>query len=161
MDRLRLETQDARRTIDFYLLRSPDWVNVIPLTDDGRVVLVRQYRVGPEELTLEVPGGVCDAGELPALAAARELREETGFEAREIVPLGFVHPNPAIQSNRCHSFLARGARRVADPTPEPFEQIEVELFALAEIPRLVREGAITHALVVSAFHLLSVARGAS
>jgi ADP-ribose pyrophosphatase len=129
---------------------------VIPLTDDGRVVLVRQYRFGTEDFTLEIPGGMCDSDESPLRAAAREMREETGFEARQIVPLGFVHPNPAIQTNRCHSYLARGARRVQDPTPDPFEQIEVDSVPLAEIGRLVREGAITHALVVTAFHLLSL-----
>jgi ADP-ribose pyrophosphatase len=129
---------------------------VIPLTDDGRVVLVRQYRIGTGTFTLEVPGGMCDREEPPERTAAREMREETGFEAREIVPLGFVHPNPAIQTNRCHHYLALGARSVAEPTPDPFEQIEVDTVPLAQIPRLMREGAITHALVVTAFHLLSL-----
>ncbi len=156
LDRVSLAPPDGRAAKEFYVLSAPDWVNIVPVTDDARVVLVRQYRFGVEGFTLEIPGGMCDAGESPLLAAEREMREETGYEAREIVPLGWVHPNPAIQTNRCHSFLAKGARRVSDPSPDPNEQLEVTTVPLSDIPGLVREGAITHALVVTAFHLLMV-----
>src|SRR5690349_16614812 len=80
----------------------PDWVNVIPVTRSGEVVLVRQFRFGIWQDTLEIPGGMVDDGEAPADAALRELEEETGYRPRELVPLGSIHPNPALQSNRCH-----------------------------------------------------------
>lgn len=143
---------------DYYVVEAPDWINVIPLTDDGRVVLIRQFRVGIDAETLEIPGGMCDPGEAPADAAARELLEETGYAAREIVDLGWVHPNPAIQSNRCHTFLAAGATPSTSPRPEADEEIEVTTAPLEEIPDLIGRGRITHALVIAAFHRLSIAR---
>lgn len=156
LHRVRFEPPDGSEPRDFWVVEAPEWVNVVPLTDDRRVVLVRQYRYGIEGFTLEIPGGMCDRREPPGEAAVRELREETGYEAREIVPLGWVHPNPAIQTNRCHSFLALGARPAGEPEPDPDESFEVSTVPLAEIPRLVREGAITHSLVIAAFHLLGL-----
>ena len=155
LDRVRFEPGDGSPPREFWVVEAPDWINVVPLTDDRRVVLVRQYRFGVEGFTLEIPGGMCDVLEPPARAAARELREETGYEAREIVPLGWVHPNPAIQTNRCHSFLAIGARSTTEPEPDADEAFEVSTVPLDEIPRLIRDGTITHSLVVAAFYLLA------
>jgi 8-oxo-dGTP pyrophosphatase MutT (NUDIX family) len=155
LDRVRFEPPEGPAK-DFWVVEAPDWINVIPLTDDGRVVLVRQYRFGIEGFTLEIPGGMCDPGESPADAALRELREETGYAAAEFVPLGWVHPNPAVQTNRCHSFLARGARLAGPPSPDEDEAFEVETVRLDDVPRLIRDGTITHAHVVAAFHLLSL-----
>jgi len=139
---------------DFYIIESPDWVNVIPLTPDGEVVCIRQYRHGTEEITLEVPGGVVDPGDGgPAAAAWRELREETGYDAEAMIPLGAVAPNPAIQSNRCHSYLARGAYLDGAQALDGAEEIEVVLVDLDEVPGLITSGRITHALVVVAFYL--------
>ncbi len=84
-------------------------MNVIALTDREDVVLIRQYRHGIGEVTLEIPGGLMDADE-PLAAAKRELLEETGYRAEEWIDLGYVHPNPAIQNNRCYTFLALGAK---------------------------------------------------
>ncbi len=128
------------------------------MTDEGRVVLVRQFRFGVDDFTLEIPGGMCDPGESPAETAARELREETGYVAGRLEPLGWVHPNPAIQSNRCHTFLARPAARVGEPQPDPHEAFEIVEEPLDAIDRLILDGRITHALVVGAFQLLR-ARG--
>ncbi len=155
LDEVLLEPPGGGRARDFYVVEAPDWINVVPLTADGRVVMIRQYRVGADDVTLEIPGGMCDPGESPAAAALRELREETGYVADDLVPLGWVHPNPAIQGNRCHSFLARGARRAGDPAPDAGEAFEVVTYRLDEVPALIAGGAITHALVVAAFHLLA------
>ena len=86
-----------------------DWVTVVPITAAGRVVMIRQYRHGTGEIGLEIPGGVIDPGEEPLAAARRELREETGYGASELASIGQVAPNPALQDNRCYSFVARGA----------------------------------------------------
>ncbi len=145
----------------FFRIDAEDWVNVVPLTEKGEVVMVRQYRHGAGEISLEIPGGIVDPGEEPAEAARRELLEETGYEARSIEPLGGVNPNPAIFGNRLHTFLARGARPVGPIQNEGTEETVVELVAQAELRRLVRSGVVDHALVVSALHLLDLAREAA
>jgi 8-oxo-dGTP pyrophosphatase MutT (NUDIX family) len=139
---------------EFYVLESGNWVNVIPVTPEREVVLIRQYRHGTREVTLEIPGGIIEPGDSPQAAARRELREETGYEAGEMVGLGFVHPNPAFLDNRCYTFIARNARRTGPQTQDEKEDIEVLLKPLAEIPALIREGRITHSLVVAAFYRL-------
>src|SRR5580704_5460069 len=98
---------------DAFTVRCSDWCNVIAITPDERIVLVWQYRFGSEAVSLEIPGGVIDPGEAPEHAARRELREETGYEADAIELLLVVEPNPAVQNNRCYTFVARGARPTA------------------------------------------------
>lgn len=156
LDRVRYLPPEGGAPAEFLVVDAPDWINVIPLTDDGEVVFVRQFRFGVDGFTLEIPGGMCDPGETPAEAARRELREETGYAAESLEPLGWVHPNPAIQTNRCHTFLARGARRVGDPTPDEHESLEVALVPLSEVPARIADGTITHALVVAAFYRLGL-----
>jgi len=155
VDEVRFEPPDGREARAFYCIRAIDWINVIPVTADGNVLLLRQFRFGVEDFTLEIPGGMCDPGESPREAAARELLEETGHEAGELIELGWVHPNPAIQDNRCHSFLARELTHRGDPRPDPNEAFEQVRAPLSEIPRLIREREITHSLVVAAFQLLA------
>lgn len=138
----------ARVVID-----SADWVNVIAVTSEDELVLIRQYRFGTQSATLEVPGGLVDPGDAPAAAAARELEEETGYVPDRLVPLGWVHRNPAIQSNRCHSFLALGCMRKHEGRHDHGEKIEVERVPRSEVPRPILEGHVTHALVVVAFFL--------
>lgn len=146
----------ARRT--FSVLRAPDWVNVVALTPADELLLVRQFRHGTRAQTLEIPGGMVDPGESPADAAARELLEETGYSARAWYPIGVVEPNPAIQTNRCHTFLALDARQAGPVTPDPDEVIAQERVPLTRAAALVRRGAIRHALVIAGlFHLRELA----
>lgn len=156
LDRVRYERPSDGASREFLVVDAPDWINVIPLTDDDRVVVVRQFRFGVDGVTLEIPGGMCDRGEDPREAARRELREETGYDARDFVSLGSVHPNPAIQNNRCHTFLARGAFRAGDPQPDENEEIAVETVPLDDVPKLIADGTISHALVVAAFYRLGI-----
>ena len=130
---------------------APDWVNVIALTPEGEVLLIRQFRAGIWANSLEIPGGMVDPGEAPLAAAARELEEETGFRAGSITPLGWCHPNPALQDNRMHSFLAENCRLVGAPHLDEGEDISVERVERARIDELIREGQIRHALVLTAF----------
>ena len=141
---------------DFYVIEAPDWINIIPLTKTGKVVLIEQYRHGTEAVSLEVPGGMVDPGEAPPATAARELFEETGYEAAEVIFLGKTRPNPAIQDNWIHTFLARGVERRGEPSNAGTERTRVRLEPLARIPSLIREGAIDHSLVVVAFHWLAL-----
>lgn len=152
-DRSRFARDGAEH--EFHVIESPDWVNIIPITPDREVVLVRQFRHGIRAATLEIPGGMLDPGDpSPLEAARREMVEESGYDADRVEPLGAIHPNPAIQSNRCHSFVAWDATRRHAQAFDSTEETEVELVPLERIPELVRDGTITHALVVVAFHWL-------
>ncbi|MFO7785988.1 MAG: NUDIX hydrolase [Thermodesulfobacteriota bacterium] len=140
------------RDHDFYILESADWVNVISVTPSEEVVLIRQYRHGIRDITLEIPGGIVEPGDTPEDAARKELAEETGYMDRGMTYLGYVHPNPAILNNRCHTFLARDVFPNGDQDQDDKEDIEVLLRPLSEVPRLIRENRITHALVLAAFY---------
>lgn len=140
----------------FYIIESNDWVNIVPITADGKVIMIRQFRHGLEDITLEVPGGIVDEGEDPLDSAVRELLEETGYAGDEVVKTGFVAPNPALFNNTCHSYLAKNVRLVAEPHFDGSEDISIEEIDLADVPRLIRAGKIIHALTVNAFYFLDL-----
>ena len=134
----------------FLRLIAPDWVNVVAITDGGRLILVEQYRHGTNRVTTEIPGGAVDEGERPAVAAARELEEETGFCAGELILIGEVHPNPAFLSNSCWTFLALNCRPTGTIRPDTSEEITVHLVEPEAFTRLIDQRVIEHALVVAA-----------
>jgi 8-oxo-dGTP pyrophosphatase MutT (NUDIX family) len=143
----------------FYRLQGPDWVNVVAFTRSGELLAVEQFRHGIDAPTLEIPGGGCDPGETPAEAARRELREETGFVSGQWVALGSCTPNPATQNNRCHTFLALDCDPKGGLELDPAEELQVWAVAWPEWQARMRCGEIHHALVLSAFQLLSLWEG--
>ena len=138
----------------FFIFEFPDWVNILPLTPEGDVVFIKQFRHGTRELTLEIPGGIVDPGESPKQAATREMFEESGYRSDDAIELGWVHPNPALQENRCWSYLAQNVtRQVADDhiVGTSSEAIEVTTVPVVEVPGLLNDKLITHALTIAAF----------
>ena len=140
----------------FFRIDAADWVNVVPITTAGDLVLIRQYRHGAGEVTLEIPGGMVDPGEAPSASAARELLEETGYAAAEICEIGRSNPNPAHFRNRLHTFVARGCERLGDVRNKGNEETAGELVSRADVIRLVRDGRIDHVLVLAGLYYLEL-----
>lgn len=138
------------RPYAFHRIVSVDWAQILPITADGEAVLVRQYRHGARRVTLEMPGGLIDAGEDPATAALRECLEETGYRARTAQPLGVVSPNPALFTNRLFTFYATGVERERAVQNVGTEVTEVVLVPVTELEELLLAGEIDHALVAGA-----------
>jgi ADP-ribose pyrophosphatase len=145
--------------IDAIIVQPADWVNVLAFTEADECVMIRQYRFGTDAIQLEIPGGIIDPGELPLTAAARELREETGYASSRWTALGSVAPNPAFQRNRLHTFLAEGCVHVSEQEQEATEDIDVELMPAPQLATLLADGSIDHALVLVGFYKLALHRG--
>ena len=142
----------------FHLIHGPNWAGVLCLTDDGQVALVRQYRHGLGSASLELPAGVIEPTEAPLEAARRELREETGFEARQLELIMEMAPEPARNRTRAHFFFARGATRVSELALDNGEDLEVVLVPASELFELIERGVIVHAAHIAAI-LLAARRG--
>jgi 8-oxo-dGTP pyrophosphatase MutT (NUDIX family) len=138
---------------DFYTIASRDWVNVIAVTPDERVVFVQQYRHGVDRVTLETPGGIIDDDDAsPIVAGARELAEESGYQAERFETIGAFEPNSALFDNRCHVVVALGAQPTGTRAFDDGEDLETVLLPLGKVRQRIRSGEIGHAMVVSSFY---------
>jgi 8-oxo-dGTP pyrophosphatase MutT (NUDIX family) len=134
----------------YVVLESPAWVNVVALTTDHEMILVKQWRHGTRRVEVECPAGLVDEGESPLEAATRELREETGYVAQHMELIGAVAANPAYQDNTCYTLLATGCQRRAPQDLDEGEDIEVVLLAPSEVQQLLAQGAMRNGMGICA-----------
>ena len=139
---------------DFFVLDTNDWVNVLAITPEEQVVLVKQFRYGSREHSLEPPGGVVEKGEDPIFAGLRELEEETGYVGENPKLLGTVRPNAAILSNRCHIVMVHNVLKTAELNFDQHEELITELYPLSELKNLVKSGQITHSIGLNSVLML-------
>ena len=159
---LHLEKSECVRTgavQDFYYIHCYDWVNVIAVTPENSLVMIRQFRHGSGNLEIEVPGGGIDRQDIdPVAAGARELLEETGYRGENGRIIGKVCPNPALQNNLCFTVMFDNCVKVSEPQLEDTEEIETELVSMPELDKLVTGGHIRHGLVLNAIHFFEIER---
>lgn len=151
----RCELPDGRVMPNYYIFDFMDWVNVIALTPQNEMILVEQYRHACGEVAIEIPGGSSDPGDDQNYqkAAARELLEETGYEAKRFIYLGRHRPNPAMQNNWMHSFLALDCEQVAEQKLDAFEDIKVLKVPLKEVYEMIFNLKINHSIVIASLML--------
>ncbi|MDR3204110.1 MAG: NUDIX hydrolase [Deltaproteobacteria bacterium] len=144
-----LSPKDGREK-NFMSIRAPDWCNVAPITQDGRILLVRQFRHGSREISLELPGGQVDGFESPLSTAKRELEEETGYSAQSFKQLTALRPNPALFTNTIYTFVAFEAVKNKQTKFDENEDLAPLLVTKKELKEMILDGRINHALMVAA-----------
>jgi 8-oxo-dGTP pyrophosphatase MutT (NUDIX family) len=140
---------------DYFVVEFTDWVHIVATTRSGDMILVDQYRHAQQARFLEVPGGASHPSESAdfAAVAVRELREETGFVPERVTKIGVQFPNPALQSNKLHIFLAEGCEKKHAVQLDPFEDLTAVLMPINKVYDLVESGGISHSLTVAALAL--------
>jgi ADP-ribose pyrophosphatase len=155
--KVKSESPSNGKVGNFDIVQCLNWVNIIAITKDQKIVLIKQYRHGTEVVTVEIPGGAVNIGEDPRMGAERELKEETGYTSNKWLHLGRVAANPAFMNNFCDTYLALDAELTHAQDFDPFEEIEVYLKDKKDISSMVRSGEINHSLVIAALYLLETA----
>lgn len=135
--------------LDATIFEFRSWANIVVLTKENEIVLVRQYRHGIGDVLLEFPGGVVEDDENPIEGARRELLEETGYTSSKFIEVGKIYPNPALQTNTLYCYLALDAERVGVQSLDAGEDIDVHLMPFDELVELAKRGEFPHALMTS------------
>jgi 8-oxo-dGTP pyrophosphatase MutT (NUDIX family) len=143
---------------DFYIIDTFNWINVVALTSDGKFILVKQHRLGTDEISIETPGGVIDEGENPEDCAVRELREETGYTGKSVHLLKSLWVNPAIMSNRISFYLIDGCELSSSQELDEAEDIEVITVTVDELSEMIRNGEFSHSIAVTGLGLYFLSR---
>ena len=156
IEKIKTVSPRTGKELPFFLLNCQDWVNIIAITKENNIVMVKQHRFGTSKTELEIPGGIIEEEEEPMEAAKRELLEETGYEGNKFTYLGHVDPNPAFQTNKCHVTLIENCVLVSKQKLDPGEDIAVETVSQRNIQELIRDGTIRHSLVIAAFSLYNL-----
>jgi 8-oxo-dGTP pyrophosphatase MutT (NUDIX family) len=153
----RSECVRTRATQDFYYIDCCNWVNVIAVTPEAQLIMIRQYRHGSDIFELEIPGGGIDAQDSdPVAAGIRELLEETGYAGQHGKIIGRVCPNPALQSNFCFTVMLTDCVKVSAPQLEDTEEISLEIYPSNAVRDLITSGQIRHGLVLNALHFFEI-----
>lgn len=139
---------------EFQVINSPPWVAIMPITRDGQLVMVKQYRHGTGELSLEPPGGLVKDGQTPEQSAWEELEEETGYKGSSLELLGWMHPLPALFTNRFYVYLARDVTPTGHLNPDDTEEMETVLVPIRQVRDYIRDGRIRCSVMIAALHLL-------
>src|ERR1700676_3937945 len=142
----RCEMPNGHIIEDYYVLEYSNWVNAVAITEDNKILMVHQYRHAAEIVSLEIPGGVIDEGELPEQAIRRELLEETGYQFDDFELLCTVYANPSTANNHTYCYLAKGGKKVQEQSLDQQEEIIVETFTIPQVKQLLAENKIAQAL---------------
>ena len=146
----RCETPEGKIVDPYYVYEFPTWVTAVALTDDGKVILERQYRHALGEVCIEIPGGCVDDTDIDLEAAIkRELLEETGYSFSSFEYLGKSSANPSTNNNIMHMFLAKGGKKIAAQELDHNEEIEIELVTIEELKQMIRGNKILQAMHVT------------
>lgn len=154
----RCEISAGKIMPNYYVFEFPDWVNIVPVTPEGKIVLIKQYRHATQEITIEIPGGSMHSHDSEITIdhirkdARRELVEETGYDSQEWQYVGFHHPNPALQNNKMHTFVALNCKKVAEQNLDPYEDIEFFEVTQEELKKMIRKNEITHSIVLTSIY---------
>ncbi|MDY6969466.1 MAG: NUDIX hydrolase [Spirochaetota bacterium] len=138
---------------NFYILKHPDWVNIVATTGDDELILVKQHRLGTDEFTIETPAGIVEPDESPEHAARRELMEETGYCANDMILLKKLAANPAIMSNDIYFYYAPKAEKAASQSLDLAEDIEIILSTENDTISMLKRNVIKHSIIITALSL--------
>ena len=146
----RCETPGGKIVDPYYVYDFATWVGAVPVTEEGKIIMIRQYRHALGEVCIEIPGGCVDDTDTSLeMAIARELEEETGYTFSSIEPLGKISPNPSTNTNYLHMFLARGGKKTGEQHLDENEEIEVLEMTIEEVKQLLRDNQILQSMHVS------------
>lgn len=140
------EMPDGRIVDEYYVLEYPNWVNAVAITEDNKILMVRQYRHAAGIVSLEIPGGVIDGDETPVAAIRRELLEETGYQFDDFELLCTVYANPSTANNHTSCYLTKGGKKVQEQDLDEHEEVVVEEHTIAEVKQLLADNKIAQSL---------------